>query len=71
MASKWQTIFNYSPIEPWRFTKATHYKEGGITVATVTKIRDGKWKLLLVYKPEAIYFRSSTQARAQAMKELT
>ena len=70
MASKWQTIFNSSPIEPWRRTKATHYNEAGITLAAVTKIREGRWKLLLVYKPEVIYFSSSTQARAHAMKEL-
>jgi len=69
--SKWQTILNFSPIDPSCFTRALHFKEDHITVAEVTKVRTSRWKLLLVYKPEVLHFRSSKQAKAHAMKELT
>jgi hypothetical protein len=69
--SKWQTILNFSLIDPSCFTKALHYNENDTTLAEVTKVRTSKWKLLLVYKPEVLHFRSSKQAKAHAMKELT
>jgi hypothetical protein len=69
--SKWQTILNFSPIDPSCFTRALHYNENGATLAEVTKVKTSKWKLLLVYKPEVLHFRSSKQAKAHAVKELT
>ena len=71
VASKWQTILNFSPIDPSCFTRALHFKEDHITVATVTKVREHKWKLLLVYKPEVLHFKSLKQAKVHAMKEFT
>jgi hypothetical protein len=70
MTSKWQVILNFSLIEPSCFTRALHFKEGDVTVATVTKVKECRWKLLLVYKPEVVHFTSMKQAKVHAMKEL-